>query len=175
MTRWASVALVRLRGLALAPGRRKNRPQGSGKLMRMCSCKGSPTTCIVHTFYDKFWAELPDGARPWAHLSAGGARTALRRTLARLAVPEAECFGTHDFRRGAAEVGQLAALHGYVVRLRAFGYSQDLRQSGCTLAQIIKAGQWSSAAFMCYMDEAGLDKEAAYLVATDSGDEEWIE
>ena len=112
MTRWASVAPVRLRGLALAPGRRKNRPHGSGKLMRMCSCKGSPTTCIVHAFYDKFWAELPDGARPWAHLSAGGARTALRRTLARLAVPEAECFGTHDFRRGAAEVGQSAALHG---------------------------------------------------------------
>ena len=33
-----------------------------------------------------------------------------------------------------------------------------MRQSGCTLAQILEAGQWQSAAFMTYMDEVKLQK-----------------
>ena len=33
---------------------------------------------------------------------------------------------------------------------------QDMRKSGCTLAQILNAGQWKSAAFMKYIDEVGL-------------------
>ena len=36
--------------------------------------------------------------------------------------------------------------------------SEDMRRSGCTLAEILRAGQWRSAAFMAYLDAAGLDK-----------------
>jgi hypothetical protein len=36
--------------------------------------------------------------------------------------------------------------------------SEDMRQSGCTLAEILRAGQWRSAAFMAYLDAAGLDR-----------------
>ena len=32
---------------------------------------------------------------------------------------------------------------------------QDLRKCGCTLAQILDAGQWKSSAFMHYIDEVG--------------------
>ena len=33
---------------------------------------------------------------------------------------------------------------------------KDMRQSGCTLAEILKAGQWRSSAVMTYLNEAGL-------------------
>ena len=35
-----------------------------------------------------------------------------------------------------------------------------MRQSGSSLAQILEAGQWQSAAFMTYMDEVKLQKVA---------------
>ena len=52
-------------------------------------------------------------------------------------VPDAKLYGTHDFRRGHAE---------------------DLRQCGASLAEILLAGQWKSAAFLKYLDEAELEK-----------------
>ena len=113
--------------------RRKNRQHGSGVLKRVCTCKGDPLMCVVHTLWDKFLATLPDGARPWEHISAGTARTRLHRILDVLKVPSAKCFGTHDFRRGHAE---------------------DMRLSGCTLAEILAAGQWKSTAFLRYINEA---------------------
>ena len=64
-------------------------------------------------------------------------RRRLRDLLQRFLVPDAQKYGTQDFRRGHAE---------------------DMRKMGCTLAEILKAGQWRSAAFMKYMDEAGIDK-----------------
>ena len=71
--------------------------------------------------WDKFLANLPDGARPWQHISAGNARARLHRILDVLNVPSAKGFGTHGFRRGHAE---------------------DMRLSGCTLAEILAARQW---------------------------------
>ena len=35
---------------------------------------------------------------------------------------------------------------------------QDLWKSGATLAEILLAGQWKSAAFLRYLDEAELEK-----------------
>ena len=81
-------------------------------------------------------------------------------------------YRTHDLRRGHAE---------------------DMRRSGCTLAQILQAGQWRSAAFLKYLDEvrllvvylnfqhapsahlclqADLEKDVAYAIAIHSDDEE---
>ena len=61
--------------------------------------------------------------------------------LSRFGVPNAQDYGTHDLRRGHAE---------------------DMRNQGCTLAEILKAGQWKSAAFMSYLDEAGMEKVRSF-------------
>ena len=37
-------------------------------------------------------------------------------------------------------------------------HAQDLWRSGATLAEILTAGQWKSAAFLRYLDEAELEK-----------------
>ena len=134
--------------------RRKNRPKGSGVLRRVCSCRGGAHTCAVHMLWDKFFAALPDGAHPWQHIAPGLARDRLRLMLSNLGVPDAASYGTQDFRRGHAE---------------------DLRKSGCSLAEILRAGQWKSAAFTKYIDEADLEKDVAFAVAVESDDEEWVD
>ena len=128
--------------ICLRMRRRKNRPQGSGVLRRQCSCSGSVHMCAVHTLWDKFWASRAEGEQPWAHIGPSQARARLRRLLQRLQVPRAHEYGTHDFRRGHAE---------------------DMKKCGSTLAEILLAGQWRSAAFMTYLDEAALDKVCAHL------------
>lgn len=52
-------------------------------------------------------------------------------------VPKAEWYGTHSFRRG---------------------HARDLSECGTPLALILRAGQWRSAAFAKYLDEAELEK-----------------
>ena len=37
-------------------------------------------------------------------------------------------------------------------------HAGDMRKLGCTLSEILKAGQWRSASSMSYIDEAGLDR-----------------
>jgi hypothetical protein len=135
--------------------RRKNKPKGSGVIKRICSCRGGETTCAVHTLWNKFFATLPDGARPWTHVSADKARQRSRQVLQNLRVPNADGYGTHDLRRGHAEVSLclnlcLASLSA------ATAPCQDMRKSGCKLAEILNAGQWKSAAFLKYLDEVGI-------------------
>ena len=84
--------------------RRKNRQHGSGVMRRKCTCTGSLDTCVVHTLWDRFFEHLPDGAVPWVNVSANNARCRLRRLLESLGVPDAAAYGTHDFRRGHAQV-----------------------------------------------------------------------
>ena len=118
--------------------RRKNRPQGSGILRRGCTCRGGAThMCAVHGLWDTFLEDLPEGHQPWQSIGPSQARRRLRDLLQRFLVPDAQKYGTQDFRRGHAE---------------------DMRKAGCTLAEILRAGQWRSAAFMTYMDQAGIDK-----------------
>ena len=163
---WRDGDVVSLRLL-----RRKNRPQGSGTMQRMCTCVGNTHTCVVHTLWDKFLGRMPVGSQPWQGISASEALLRLRRVLGYLQVPDAESYRTQDLRRGHAE---------------------DMRQSGAPLAEILKAGQWKSAAFLNYLDEAGgalllggicapcvsqanMEKELAYAVAIESDVEEWID
>ena len=128
--------------------------QGSGVLKRVCTCRGDPLMCMVHTFWDQFIAHLPEGSRPWEFVSASTARTRLHRILEVLRVPGPKSYGTHDFTRGHAE---------------------DMRLSGCTLQEILAAGQWRSSAFIKYLNEAELDKDLAFAVAIESDAEEWID
>ncbi len=130
--------------------RRKNRQKGSGVLKRVCSCKGGASMCPIHTLWDQYFALLPDGARPWEKISAEKARDRLRQILSRLQVPKWAEYGTHDFRRAHAEARSLACLHLACLRQHS---CQDMRRSGCTLVQILLAGQWKSASFLKYLNE----------------------
>lgn len=133
---------------------RKNLQSGSGVLKRVCSCRGSERTCPVHGLWDRHFASLPDGAEPWAGLTAASALLALRGVLQKLSVPCAHEFGTHAFRRG---------------------HARDLLQGGATLAEILRAGQWKSAAFLRYLESADIEQGAALEVACDTDEEEWID
>ena len=45
-------------------------------------------------------------------------------------------------------------------------------RAGATLAIILRAGQWRSAAFLKYLDEAALEKEVAFEIAIQSEGED---
>ena len=57
---------------------------------------------------------------------------------------------THDFRRG---------------------HARDLQRSGATLAEILRAGEWRSCAFMAYLEREELERDAvieAHVAESDS-------
>ena len=73
-------------------------------------------------------------------------------------------------------------------------HDQDMRKCGHTLAEILKAGQWRSAAFMSYLNEADLERasraaqlhvlshseslmwqDVALAAAIESDEEVWID
>ena len=84
--------------------RRKNKPKGSGVMRRKCSCQGSAAMCAVHTLWDRYFAHLADGDVAWNDVSAAYAIRRLRKLLTALGVANAGAYGTHDFRRGHAQV-----------------------------------------------------------------------
>ena len=144
---------VGLRGgdLVLHLARRKNKPHGS-TLVRSCWCAQCKVTCPVHVL-GPWLASWPGGHRPFAHVSARAARVCLRRQLSALGVACAESYWLHDFRRG---------------------HTQDLVAGGSTLVDILRAGEWRTPAFMCYLDMAMLEKSAvveAHQLESDSDSE----
>ena len=64
---------------------------------------------------------------------------ALREFLALIHVPNATMFRTHDLRRG---------------------HARDMQARGATLSEILRAGDWRSAAFLSYLDRAQLEEDA---------------
>ena len=116
---------------------RKNRIRPTTQ-ERRCWCRKSALTCPVHTL-GTYFQSLPVGLQPFKHLSAAQALLALRELLAELGVPLAPVHRTHDFRRGHAE---------------------DMRLGGARLCEILAAGDWSSHAFMSYLDKNRLECEA---------------
>lgn len=137
--------------------RRKNRPKGSGTMRRVCTCKGSVHICPVHVLWDKFLDKMPEGSHPWSGVSAGLAMIRLRRVLEQLQLQEAASYRTQDLRRGHAEVSA-SCLKAQSLIFCASCDPQEMRKSGCSLAEVLRAGQWRSAAFMKYLDEADLEK-----------------
>ena len=113
---------------------RKNRLWPTQQIRR-CWCRKCSLTCPVHML-GAYMRALPKGSQPFVHIKAPQALLALRELLAELQVPHAHVFRTHDFRRGHAE---------------------DLRRGGARLGEILQAGDWSSAAFMAYLDKENLE------------------
>ena len=139
--------------LRLQLASRKNK-QGGSSLWRSCSCAACVKTCPVHVLWHEFFDKFDVGARPWADVSASVAREQLRATLRALRVPDAASYGTHDFRRG---------------------HAKDLQQAGTPMAEILRAGEWRSRAFVKYLDLPELEQDTALEAAMESDNAEWIE
>ena len=123
--------------------------------------------------WDKFLAKLPVGSHPWNDITPHVAIQRVRLILQKLGVPNANEYGTHDFRRGHAEAGtSCPCLHCILDTILPV---QDMRRSGCPLAKILAAGQWKSSAFLRYLDAENLETDSAYEVAIESEAEEWLD
>ena len=135
--------------LVLELKRRKNKENGS-RLVRTCWCKECPNTCPVHVL-GKYVSDAAPGAVLFAGISPANTLDTLRRMLAVLKVEQAELYRTHDLRRG---------------------HALDLQCSGAPLWQILEAGEWSSPAFLKYLDLHRLDRELVVQAHIDESDGE---
>ena len=153
--------------------KRKNRRGGSGNLYRRCCCSGTANPlCAVHSLWP-FLATLRDGSQPWSFMKGKEANKRLQGELAACGVDNAEKYHTHDIRRGHAEVNT-QFVHTLATAVRACMHVlQDMRRSGHTLAQILRAGQWRSAAFVDYLDQCGLEEDLVFETAIEEP-MEWL-
>ena len=131
--------------------RRKNKQQGS-RLVRTCWCKECPRTCPVHVL-GPFIKKRQPGDAVFGGITKNDALSKLRVMLKAIGVEKAECYRSHDIRRG---------------------HALDLQCAGAPLWQILEAGEWSSPAFLKYLDLQQLDTELvvqAHCGESDSDDE----
>jgi len=63
---------------------RKNLPNGSGVIVRGCTCKGGPGICPVHVLWVRHLRSLSEGCQPWAGVSAKQALYGIRNVLVHL-------------------------------------------------------------------------------------------
>jgi len=153
--------------LVLTLRRRKNRPHGS-VLRRRCCCRQSKVCCVVHVFGPILQASGL-GQRLFRGVTANSALRTLREMLGRIGLLDADNYCTHDFRRGHALDLQLSGefLHW------ACGWSRRSRMnlvgSGAPLYEILEAGQWTSPAFLKYLDVHRLETELVVQVHFSNG------
>ena len=140
------IALVGDR-LVLRLARRKNRPHGA-TLARACVCPAGRPICPVHVLGP--WLTRHSAlVQPFAHISAAWAVGYLRELLASLGIADADQYRLHDFRRG---------------------HARDLADADNNLKTILEAGQWTSPAFLKYLDTN--DMETRMIVQAHQDDSE---
>ena len=120
--------------LTLRLRRRKNK-EGGSLLIRKCWCNNCRLTCPVHVL-GPFLLECGPGARPFAMHDARSVLQVLRGWLGVLKIDNASSYRTHDLRRG---------------------HARDMLAAGARLCEILRAGEWRSAAFLAYLDKAELE------------------
>ena len=138
-------------GLQLRLSHRKNISKEC-ILKRPCWCKSAHfLVCPVHVIWP-YIEGFEIGQSIFGGITPSAARTTLRRYLGWIGKVDAMNFRTHDLRRGHAD---------------------DLRASGASLWVILTAGQWSSPAFLKYLDTAKLEADAVLQAHLDesSGEE----
>ena len=121
------------------------------RLSRRCWCAQCRLSCPVH-IVGAYFRALPAGTRPFAAVSRAMALQKLRALLGLTGVADAAQYRTHDLRRG---------------------HAQDLLERGASLAEILRAGQWGSAAFANYIEEDTLEAGAvleAHFVESEAED-----
>ena len=128
---------------------RKNKRHGS-VLWRQCWCSQQASTCSVKVF-GRWAATKPVGTALFCGLNAGMATKLLRCILAALKVEGAERYRLQDFRRGHAD---------------------DLANSGASLLEILKAGEWRSPAFLKYLNIESLERHSVVQAHVDESSED---
>ena len=131
--------------------KRKNCPNGS-TLSRNCVCDTTGSSlCSVHWLH-RMKALRGDSVDVFGVTKHKFARR-VKEIAADVGIPEASRFGTHAFRRGMA---------------------QDILDYGGSLASLLRAGDWSSSAYLKYLRSSQPQDAAvahAVLMLTDSEDE----
>ena len=85
------------------------------------------------------------------HVTKAQLMSTIKRLAMRVGVTNAERTGTHSFRRGMA---------------------QDLLDSKGSLADVLRAGGWSSSAYLRYLRSAQLDDKAVAQMVIDLSESE---
>ena len=129
---------------------RKNRQHGS-VLVRKCWCASCKITCPVHMCLKYLADPVFMNQSPFKHLSPNVVTTELRRRLHKLSVCHADDYRSHDFRRG---------------------HARDLQRNGARLAEILQAGEWSSPAFLKYLDLNELESSVVVEAHVNESEEE---
>ena len=112
-------------------------------------------TCPLHRL-GPLVESLPRGHAVFRGITAAKALSMLRTMLEALGVEKWYEYRTHDLRRGHAQdlvdAGWNAAPTGHLSALARL-------PTGAPLYQILAAGEWSSPAFLAYIDDHKLETE----------------
>ena len=122
-------------------------------LKRPCWCKSAHSlVCPVHAIWP-YIKDFKEGQSIFEGITPSMAMKTLRKYLSLIGKPDFMKYRSHDLRRGHAD---------------------DLRASGASLWVILMAGQWSSPAFLKYLDTATLEADAVLQAHLDesSGEED---
>ena len=114
--------------------RRKNKRQPT-TLARTCWCSDCFFTCPVHVL-GEYLGEFEPGAQPFRKWRGDSVLVELRELLVEMGIEGASQYRSHDLRRG---------------------HNEDLRARGGSIGEMLSAGGWNSAAFMCYLDKMRLE------------------
>jgi hypothetical protein len=135
--------------------RRKHRPNGS-LLKRQCECNdlmesgiAEPEAyCIFHRLL-KHMSSIKDGECLWTYTAYQFCQ-ALRSLLSQLGETRAQSLTLKAFRAGRAT---------------------HMASAGCSLGDILLAGEWRSAAFLKYVQIDTVDQAILFQECIDSGDD----
>ena len=128
----------------------RNNAQSGDTVRRVCSCSKAPALCPVHVL-GPWLRSFGVGAMPFQGVTAAAATRRLRRYLEALGVADVGLYSLHAFRRDAAN---------------------DMKDMGCTLAELLEAGGWTSRACLKYLKPEDLDLHAVIkFVAVESESE----
>ena len=150
----SSLSIKRNR-IALKLARRKNKPHGA-YLERACWCDECADTCPLHKLAPFLSNAGSVGRQPFAHMTPRLVTERLRARLGKLNIANPNAYRLHDFRRGHAR--DLQAKGANLREILNAGVRSVI--SKCFARVFNAAGQWSSAAFMKYLDQGDLETNA---------------
>ena len=129
---------------------RKNMPQGTS-MKRRCICQSHPWLCPVHMtsrLCEKVGRQMKGKIFPFSYSSL---QNVLRAHLSALGEPNAQEYSTKAFRRGTA---------------------REMVASQSSLAEVLAAGQWRSAAFLLYIDKMDVEEDAVFAALDSLSDDD---
>jgi hypothetical protein len=130
-------------------GTRKNSKFGD-TIRRVCSCHLCKALCPIHVI-GQWLTQFKRGDAPFGRLSPAAATRCLRNDLSACGVKDGPLYSLHSFRRGGA---------------------QDMKELGCPIEDIKRAGGWASRAYCGYLVPEDMDLDATISFMVDESDSE---